>query len=175
MLNLSCFKKLLLILFKYMCFYLCARKTHSSFLKHPFYPDEIAYSLCTMGIGRHASGRFFFQGSWSRLWRHRYVDPWRCVWKKKVSAPLNEYQLPVVCHQFHAKGTGIKEFCRSFEYYLNLSMECNPVIINSHTGRDYFTTDEQLKVIDTAQEFFSKKQYKNCSWNTSREDRFQPL
>lgn len=70
---------------------------------------------------------------------------------------LSEYQLPIVCHQFHAKGTGIKEFCKSFEYYLNLSMECNPVLINSHTGRDYFTIDEQLRVIDIAQEFSLNK------------------
>ena len=77
--------------------------------------------------------------------------------KKKFLRLLNEYRLPVVSHQFHAKGTGIKEFCRSYEYYLNLSMECNPVLINSHSGRDYFTIDEQLKVIDTAQEFSNMK------------------
>ena len=77
--------------------------------------------------------------------------------RKKFLRLLNKYKLPIVCHQFHAKGTDIKEFCRSFEYYLNLSMECDPLLINSHTGRDYFTTDEQLKVIDTAQEFSIKK------------------
>lgn len=76
--------------------------------------------------------------------------------RKKFLRLLSEYHLPVVCHQFHAKGTHIKEFCKSFEYYLNLSMECNPILINSHTGRDYFTRDEQLKVIDIAQEFSVK-------------------
>lgn len=76
--------------------------------------------------------------------------------RKKFLRLLSDYQLPVVCHQFHAKGTNIKEFCRSFEYYLHLSMECNPLLINSHTGRDYFTTGEQLEVIDTAQEFSVK-------------------
>ncbi|MEO8763516.1 MAG: sugar phosphate isomerase/epimerase [Ginsengibacter sp.] len=76
--------------------------------------------------------------------------------RKKFVGLLNEYKLPIVCHQFHAKGTRIKEFCRSFEYYLNLSMECNPLLINSHSGKDYFTTEEQLKVIDVAQEFSVK-------------------
>jgi len=76
--------------------------------------------------------------------------------RKKFLRLLNEYQLPVVCHQFHAKGTNIKQFCESFENYLHLSMECNPLLINSHSGRDYFTIDEQLQVIDTAQEFSVK-------------------
>ena len=87
------------------------------------------------------------------------IDTWipeDAIEKRKFLHLLNEYKLPLVCHQLWAKGTGIKEFCKSFEYYLNLSMECNPVLINSHTGRDYFTTDEQLKVIDTAQEFSVK-------------------
>jgi sugar phosphate isomerase/epimerase len=76
--------------------------------------------------------------------------------RKKFLRLLSDYHLPVVCHQFHAKGTNIKEFCRSFEYYLHLSMECTPLLINSHSGRDYFTTGEQLEVIDTAQEFSVK-------------------
>ena len=88
------------------------------------------------------------------------IDTWvpeDATERKKFLRLLSEYQMPIVCHQLQAKGTGIKEFCRSFEYYLNLSMECYPILINSHTGRDYFTTDEQLKVIDTAQEFSIKK------------------
>lgn len=66
---------------------------------------------------------------------------------------LNEYRLPIVCHQHQAKGGNIDEFCKSFEYYLSLCMECEPILINSHSGRDYFSIDDQLRVIDTAQEF----------------------
>jgi sugar phosphate isomerase/epimerase len=87
------------------------------------------------------------------------IDTWipeDAMEKRKFLHLLNEYKLPLVCHQLQARGASLKEFCRSFEYYLNLSMECNPVLINSHTGRDYFTRDEQLKVIDTAQEFSVK-------------------
>ncbi len=77
--------------------------------------------------------------------------------RKKFLRLLDEYRLPVVCHQFHAKGADFKEFCRSFEYYLNLSSECNPILINSHSGKDYFTTDEQLQIIDIAQNFSINK------------------
>jgi sugar phosphate isomerase/epimerase len=87
------------------------------------------------------------------------IDTWipeDATEKRKFLYLLNEFKLPLVCHQLQAKGTSIKEYCKSFEYYLNLSMECDPVLINSHTGRDYFTRDEQLKVIDVAQEFSVK-------------------
>jgi sugar phosphate isomerase/epimerase len=69
---------------------------------------------------------------------------------------LNEYRLPVICHQHQAKGANINEFCKSFEYYLNLSMECDPILINSHSGRDYFSISDQLCVIDLAAEFSIK-------------------
>nr|WP_068891268.1 sugar phosphate isomerase/epimerase [Pedobacter panaciterrae] len=88
------------------------------------------------------------------------IDAWlpeNTAERKKFIQLLDEYQFPIVCHQHQASGNDIKSFCKSFEYYLNLSMECNPLLINSHTGRDYFTKDEQLRVIDTAQEFSVKR------------------
>lgn len=66
---------------------------------------------------------------------------------------LGEYDLSMVSHQHQAKGNGIDEFCKSFEYYLKLSLESNPILINSHSGRDYFTIAEQLQVIDIAENF----------------------
>ncbi|MBL4675090.1 MAG: hypothetical protein JKY70_02620 [Mucilaginibacter sp.] len=69
---------------------------------------------------------------------------------------LNEYQLAVVCHQHQATGNNIEAFCRSYEYYLNLCMEWNPLLINSHSGKDFFSLEDKLKVIDTAQEFAAK-------------------
>jgi hypothetical protein len=70
---------------------------------------------------------------------------------------LSEYDLSMVSHQHRAKGQTINEFCKSFEYYLNLSLESNPILINSHSGKDCFTLDEQLRVIDTAENFAVKK------------------
>ena len=76
--------------------------------------------------------------------------------KKKFISLLDKHQLKIVSHQYQAKGNTIDEYCKSMEYYLNLSMECNPLLINSHSGRDYFSLDEQLKVIDTMEEFSVK-------------------
>jgi hypothetical protein len=85
------------------------------------------------------------------------------TWMPESSAERNElirlleaYQLPIVSHQHQANGDNIKSFCRSFEYYLNVSLECAPLFINSHSGRDYFTLDEQLQVLDVAFNFSAK-------------------
>jgi sugar phosphate isomerase/epimerase len=69
---------------------------------------------------------------------------------------LHEYQMPIVCQSAGIKNGNIDEFCRAFEYHLNVCMECGPILINSHSGRDHFSVDEQLKFIDTAAEFSVK-------------------
>jgi len=87
------------------------------------------------------------------------IDTWvpeSAADRRQYRQLLNQYNLPVVCHQHQAAGNSIAEFCRSFEYYLNLCMEWDPIVINSHSGRDYFTLDEQLKVLDVASEFSAK-------------------
>lgn len=70
---------------------------------------------------------------------------------------INNYDLSMVSHQHQAKGNNINEFCKSYVYYLNLAMESNPILINSHSGRDYFTLEDQLRVIDIAENFAVKK------------------
>jgi sugar phosphate isomerase/epimerase len=84
------------------------------------------------------------------------VDTWlpeEPVERKRFITLLDHYQLSIVSHQHQAKGDTIAEFCRSLEGYLNLCMECNPLLINSHSGRDYFSLDDQLRVVDTVEEF----------------------
>jgi len=87
------------------------------------------------------------------------IDTWvpeNITEKKKFISLLDKHQLKIVSHQHQAKGNTIDEYCKSLEYYLSLSLECNPLLINSHSGRDYFTIDEQLRVIDTVEEFSVK-------------------
>jgi sugar phosphate isomerase/epimerase len=76
--------------------------------------------------------------------------------RKKFIGLLHSYDLLIVAHQHQAKGSSISTFCQSFEDYLHMAMECGPLLINSHSGRDYFTHDEQLAVIDTAENFSVK-------------------
>ena len=76
--------------------------------------------------------------------------------RKRFIRLLNEYDLVNVCHQHQAKGDNIDQYYKSFEYYLNLSLESNPVLINSHSGRDYFTLEQQVKVLEVAERFSEK-------------------
>ncbi len=76
--------------------------------------------------------------------------------KKKFLSLLDTYKLAIVGHQHQATGNTIKEYCKSLEYHLTRILECNPLLINSHSGRDYFSSEEQLRVIDTIEEFSVK-------------------
>ena len=66
---------------------------------------------------------------------------------------LDAYGLVMVSHQHQAVGSSIRSFCRSFSDHLKQSLETEPLFITSHSGRDYFTLDDQLRLIDTAAEF----------------------
>ncbi|TAG29835.1 MAG: sugar phosphate isomerase/epimerase [Sphingobacteriia bacterium] len=80
--------------------------------------------------------------------------------RKRFISLLDQYKLKMVSHQHQAKGTNIEAYCKSLEYYLSLSMDCNPILINSHSGRDYFSLHDQLKVIDTVDAFSVKHDIK---------------
>jgi sugar phosphate isomerase/epimerase len=87
------------------------------------------------------------------------IDTWMPENKKERETfikLLHNYGLSIVSHQHQAKGSSRKEFGQSFEYYLNMAMECDPILINSHSGRDFFSTEEQLAVIDIAENFSIK-------------------
>lgn len=73
--------------------------------------------------------------------------------RKKTVAALHRNRQLVVCHQHHARGNDISKFCESYVECLKVCLEAGPILINSHSGRDFFTTEEQLRVLDTAVEF----------------------
>ncbi|ANH81813.1 hypothetical protein A8C56_13225 [Niabella ginsenosidivorans] len=76
--------------------------------------------------------------------------------RNRLMRLLDQYGLMMVSHQHQAGGCTIDEFCRSFEYYLYLSAETHPVLINSHSGKDYFSLEDQCRLIDIAENFSLK-------------------
>ncbi|MEX6686121.1 sugar phosphate isomerase/epimerase [Danxiaibacter flavus] len=78
------------------------------------------------------------------------------VQKEKLFNLISKHHLLLVSHQHQAHGKNFNEFKDSFIHYLNLSAEGNPFMINSHTGRDFFTFEENLQLIDIASEFSYK-------------------
>ena len=76
--------------------------------------------------------------------------------KHRLFDALQRHELLLVSHQHQAHGAGFDDFKSSFRHYLQWSAEGNPILINSHTGRDYFSFRQNLELIDIAQEFSEK-------------------
>jgi sugar phosphate isomerase/epimerase len=76
--------------------------------------------------------------------------------KKQLFNYLQKHEMYIVTHQHQAFGNNFHEFKKSFLKYLNICAEPNPILINSHTGKDYFTLEQNLQLIDIAQEFSEK-------------------
>ena len=113
--------------------------------------------LCTQWGHEHLPLEDFF----SRVKEAGYdgIDTWLPKSKnekKKFISLLDKYQLAIVGQQYQAKGSTINQYCKSLKYHLSHLLECNPLLINSHSGRDYFTPEEQLRVIDTVEDFSVK-------------------
>lgn len=69
---------------------------------------------------------------------------------------LQQYKMHIVTHQHSASGDTFAEFKRSFLKNLHSDAEPGPILINSHTGRDWFTFEQNLELLDIAQEFSYK-------------------
>jgi sugar phosphate isomerase/epimerase len=77
--------------------------------------------------------------------------------KKKLFDALQKFELLLVSHQHQAHGKDFAAFKSSFWHYLELTAEGGPMLMNSHTGRDYFTLEQNLELIDIATEFSERK------------------
>ncbi len=62
---------------------------------------------------------------------------------------LEELELELIIHQYRADGQ-FKEYCSTFKEELGLAASLKPVLINSHTGRDYWSMDENGRLIEIA-------------------------
>ncbi|MBE0655536.1 MAG: sugar phosphate isomerase/epimerase [Bacteroidales bacterium] len=110
--------------------------------------------LCPQWGHEHLDIEAFFE----KLKKAGYdgVDTWlpeNASERKSFLRLLDEYDLIMISHQHQANGDTIDKYCKSFEYYLNLCLESDPVLINSHSGRDYFTLEQQIKVLEVAEKF----------------------
>lgn len=76
--------------------------------------------------------------------------------KERLLALIKEYHLCLVIQQHLAEGGTFESFKQSFIHYLELSASANPILINSHTGRDYFSFEQNLELIDIAHSFSKK-------------------
>lgn len=59
----------------------------------------------------------------------------------------------LVVQQHQAEGETFEKYKQSYLHYLQVSAACNPLLINCHTGKDYFTNEQNLELIKLAIEF----------------------
>lgn len=87
------------------------------------------------------------------------IDTWtteKAADKKILFDYLQKHEMPIVTHQHRAQGDTFDEFKQSFLQNLYECAEPSPVLINSHTGRDWFTVEQNLELLDIAQNFSHK-------------------
>jgi sugar phosphate isomerase/epimerase len=72
--------------------------------------------------------------------------------RRELRALLDDLQLDVIAHQYQAEGAIFDDYVRSFEQWIEVAASFEPVLVNSHTGRDYWTREQNLRFIDITQE-----------------------
>lgn len=77
--------------------------------------------------------------------------------RKQLYDALQREELLLVAHQHQAGGVDFADFKTSFLHYLELSAEGCPLLINSHTGRDYFSLAQNLELIKLAAAFSARR------------------
>lgn len=72
--------------------------------------------------------------------------------KVQIAGLLKSFQLELVALQWAADGATPKEYLSAYEVHIRNASEMNPLLINSHTGRDYYSFDDICAVLDAAAE-----------------------
>ncbi|MBS1564594.1 MAG: sugar phosphate isomerase/epimerase, partial [Bacteroidetes bacterium] len=76
--------------------------------------------------------------------------------KKALLRFIDRHGWTLVAHQHQAEGSSFRSFRASYRQWLMRSAELHPVIINSHTGRDYFSYEQNIQLVDIAADFTAK-------------------
>jgi sugar phosphate isomerase/epimerase len=71
--------------------------------------------------------------------------------RRELRALLDECQLDVIAHQYQATGETFDDYLRSFEQWIEIAASFEPLLVNSHTGRDCWTREQNLRLVDSAQ------------------------
>ncbi|GAA4313352.1 hypothetical protein GCM10023149_09090 [Mucilaginibacter gynuensis] len=69
---------------------------------------------------------------------------------------LQQHEMEIISFQHEADGSTFDEFKASYLKNLHACAEPQPILINSHTGRDYFSLSQNMELIDIATEFTEK-------------------
>lgn len=77
--------------------------------------------------------------------------------KYLLKSLLQKYNLEVIAHQYQAKGN-FEEYKTSLVTSLNNAVSFNPLFVNSHTGRDYWSIEQNSELVNIGDEL--EKEFK---------------
>jgi len=72
--------------------------------------------------------------------------------RRELRALLDEFRLDVIAHQYQAAGRQFDAYLHSFEECIDIAVSFEPLLVNSHTGRDYWTREQNLRLVEITQE-----------------------
>lgn len=61
---------------------------------------------------------------------------------------LKDYDLEIIAHQYHASGSNPKQYAESLNHFIRVAAEFGPLLINSHTGKDFWNIEANLLSVD---------------------------
>ena len=67
--------------------------------------------------------------------------------RKLLRGLLDENELEVIAHQYQASGDTFEEYFRNYTHSLENAASFKPILINSHTGKDYWSYEENGRLL----------------------------
>lgn len=68
---------------------------------------------------------------------------------KELKILLDKYKLEVIAYQYQADGD-FEEYKKCFSASLLSATEFKPLFVNSHTGKDFWSVEQNLELVDIA-------------------------
>lgn len=76
------------------------------------------------------------------------AEKWR---RDELRSLLEQHELDVIAHQYQAEGLTFDDYLTSFDTWIETAASFEPLLVNSHTGKDYWTMEQNLRLVDVAQ------------------------
>ncbi len=86
--------------------------------------------------------------------------PFEKAEREKLKALLDKYDLEIIAHEYLANGKTINIYIKNFEKSLENAASFKPLFINSHTGRDFWTFEDNTKILQVAERFSENNKIK---------------
>lgn len=80
--------------------------------------------------------------------------PFQAREQQTLDRLLHKYRLSLIAHQYQANGS-FEVYYKSLRFALKVSTGFGPLFVNSHTGRDYWSMEQNARLIDLASEIES--------------------